>query len=108
MGKGVSVNVLVMLSVSIIIMLIAVAWFMGAFAPTAQESSLKQRFDSSCLTWTMNNCAEDPSTDKIPEKVCSTWNKLMHDTDSNDCTTDGHEAVALACGCTEPFGNERS
>jgi hypothetical protein len=108
MKKGVSIpiNTLVMLAVAIIVLLAAVAWFMGAFAPTAQESSLKQKFDSSCMTWTMNNCNETmDGDDDVPESTCGAYNKLMYNIVSD--TGCDHDTVAKACGCSEPYGTMR-
>ena len=100
-GVSIPINTLVMLAVAIIVLLAAVAWFMGAFAPTAQESSLKQRFDSSCLTWTMGNCGGNP-----PSNVCTAYGDLMKDTTPCNSQSE-NETVAYACGCTEPLGTER-
>jgi len=98
-GVSIPINTLVMLAVAIIVLLAAVAWFMGAFAPTATESSLKQRFDSSCMTWSMSNCGGMP-----PGKVCDAYEDLT----GEGCTSAANnKTIALSCGCSEPLGTER-
>ena len=99
-GVSIPINTLVMLAVAIIVLLAAVAWFMGAFGPTATESNLKQRFDTACIKWTSSNCEKDTTTDNVPDNICTAYNDLMKTT--GDCT---HASVASACGCIEPYGN---
>lgn len=103
MKKGVSIpiNTLVMLAVAIIVLLAAVAWFMGAFGPTATESNLKQRFDTSCIKWTSSNCEPNgDGVDDVPDNICDAYNELMKTT--GNCI---HDSVASACGCIEPYGS---
>ncbi len=107
MKKGVSIpiNTLVMLAVAIIVLLAAVAWFMGAFAPTATSANLKQRFDTSCISWTGTNCEDatgtsaDSDGDGVPDNICDAY---MEMTDLASCT---HGTVAEACGCSRPYGS---
>ena len=105
-GVSIPINTLVMLAVAIIVLLAAVAWFMGAFTPTATESSLKQKFDSSCMTWSMSNCNKTmDGDDNVPEKTCGAYNQLMTGTDTD--TGCDHPTVASACGCSQPYGISR-
>jgi len=101
-GVSIPINTLVMLAVAIIVLLAAVAWFMGAFTPTATESSLKQRFDSSCMTWSMANCGGT----SVPVKVCKSYRNLTSKAGSWDCDAN-IDTVAQACGCTTPRGTDR-
>jgi len=107
-GIAIPINTLVILAIAVIVLLAAVAWFMGAFGPTATQQSLKQKFDSSCTTWVMTNCDKTGDGDDIPDQVCLAYNKLMFNTDLTTCSfADAYTTVAKACGCTEPFGTER-
>ena len=103
MKKGVSIpiNTLVMLAVAIIVLLAAVAWFMGAFSPTAQEQSMKQKFDASCMEWSDSNCNPDGSADDVPDRTCTQY---MTYTGAGSCVADD---VAAACGCIPPYGTAR-
>ena len=103
-GVSIPINTLVMLAVAIIVLLAAVAWFMGAFAPTASQQTYKQKFDSACTSWVSSNCALDGSSDDVPDAICNAYNDLMQST----ATTCTHATVAAACGCTAPYGTERA
>jgi len=128
MKKGVSIpiNTLVMLAVAIIVLLAAVAWFMGAFAPTATSSNLKQRFDTSCISWTTTNCKSythsagcalaDTNCGYVPTNVCRAYVAFQGADDtvpgnlqtfcSNALgTLTNYEKIARACGCSKPYGN---
>ncbi|MCK4634495.1 MAG: hypothetical protein KAT37_01335 [Candidatus Aenigmarchaeota archaeon] len=93
-----------MLAVAIIVLLAAVAWFMGAFSPTATESSLKQKFDAACLQWSSSNCAE-ANLGGNAGSICTAYRDMTKQS-TYDCATNW-ETVASACGCVEPYGTER-
>lgn len=98
MRKGVSIpiNTLVMLAVAIIVLLAAVAWFMGAFGSTAQEQTYKQKFDTLCIQWSTSNC-----NGTVPTRLCTAYEEM---TQTTTCPGDD---VAIACGCTMPRGITR-
>lgn len=120
-GVSIPINTLVFLAVAIIVLLAAVAWFMGAFGSSAEQSNLRQRFHSSCLSWSATNCDKarttaDPRWGFTPDIVCVRYVQMKSGTcvDINDCTDAGtycnspaqgdYETIAAACGCVKPYG----
>ena len=108
-GVSIPINTLVMLAVAIIVLLAAVAWFMGAFGPTAQEQTHKQKFDALCMQWSTSNCAEgafgDEDTDGTPDRLCEAYNGMNNRAADTACSD--WESVAAACGCIPPYGSGR-
>ncbi len=119
MEKGVSIpiNTLVMLAVAIIVLLAAVAWFMGAFGPTAQQQTLQQNFNSKCQSWALSNCDNCTigtagcveSTDSLgmPDNVAKAYHNMTGVGYVPDTSIDTrYEVVAEACNCLKPFGRD--
>lgn len=104
-GVSIPINTLVMLAVAIIVLLAAVAWFMGAFSPTSSAASYKQNFDTSCMKWLPSNCnlAADAI---IINPICNAYRNMTgYTAGSFSCTTTTNkEILAAACGCTKPYG----
>jgi len=103
-GISISIEVLIALAIALIVLLAAIAWFMGSFGKTASAQTVKQNFDSSCMTWTMSNCADCTidCTGDVPTVVCDAYKEIFP---SAACTnSDVRKEIALACGCVEPFG----
>ena len=107
MKKGISIPIttLVTLAVAVIVLLAAVAWFMGAFGPTASQQTLRQNFDNACVGWARTNCAKasgflDSNSDEVPDNVCKAYNAMSgRGEEACDYTT-----VAKACNCVYPYG----
>jgi len=89
-GVAISIEVLVALAIALIVLLAAIAWFMGSFGKTAAAQTVKQNFDTSCMTWAMSNC--DGS---VPTEVCAAYKEIFP---SADCVSD-RDKIAVACGC---------
>ena len=112
-GISIPINTLVMLAVAIIVLLATVAWFMGAFTPTATQQKLQADFRNSCSYWVNSNCKKDTSSygsDGVPDTICGYY-KRMKNSDPNLHATDtscNHGEVAAACGCSPPFGIDRA
>jgi len=108
-GISIPINTLVMLAIAIIVLLATVAWFMGAFAPTATQQKLQGDFRNSCSFWVNSNCEKDTSlygSDGVPDRICGYY-KRMYYSNPKLPTTDtncNHPEVALACRCNPPFG----
>jgi len=101
-GISIPINTLVMLAIAIIVLLATVAWFMGAFAPTATQQKLQTDFRNSCSYWVNSNCDGDPSGD-----ICIKYNRMITgNPDNNDANCDKN-VVAAACGCSPPFGRTK-
>ena len=99
-GVSIPINTLIMLAVAIIVLLAAVAWFMGAFTGTSTDQVYRQRFQNSCSQWVGSNCAQNgDGVDEVPDNICNAYNEWSGN--SGNCD---HELVAQACGCAEPFG----
>jgi len=111
-GISIPINTLVMLAIAIIVLLATVAWFMGAFAPTATQQKLRSDFRNSCTSsgWVNVNCEKGYDTDNdgdgVPDSVCGYYNRMVNSDSTLPATATGctYETVAIACGCTPPFG----
>lgn len=101
--KGISlpVNMLVILSISIVVLLATVAFFMGTFSQSSEGTKSRADFNSACSSWTNSNCAEEAEGDHVPDHICGAYNKMQGGSGNTDCN---HEEVASACGCTPPYG----
>ena len=98
-GVSIPINTLVMLAVAIIVLLAAVAWFMGAFVGSATPQTLRQNFQNSCIKWATLNCRGE-----VPPDVCDAYKKMIGD-DTFDCSDENNrKKIAKLCGCSEPFG----
>jgi len=105
-GISIPINTLVMLAIAIIVLLATVAWFMGAFAPTATQQKLQADFRNSCSDWITRNCEESNDADGVPNNICLAYNKMIksNPTETNSDCKGYKDAVAIACGCNPPFG----
>lgn len=101
-GVSIPINTLVMLAVAIIVLLAAVAWFMGAFGPAARESSLRQALHNACDQWALTNC-----NGTVPWNVCLAYANFTRDEtiskNQRECNKHKDE-IAQACQCTKPYG----